>query len=86
LNKRRILKRIENNGIKANAKSHTHLQFAPANAKAKNCKRVCLCQRYKQNGKKYENTTTYIKNSGFGALTKMNFINLRSVFNRKVSA
>jgi len=26
----------------ANAKSHTHLQFAPANAKAKNRKRVCL--------------------------------------------
>ncbi len=36
----------------ANAKRHTHLQFAPANAKAKNCKRVCLCHRYQQNGKK----------------------------------
>ena len=35
-----------------NAKSHTHLQFATANTQAKNCKRVCLCQRYQQNGKK----------------------------------
>jgi len=36
---------------KANAKSHTHLQFAPANTQTKNCKRVCLCQRYEQNEK-----------------------------------
>jgi hypothetical protein len=28
--------------MKANAKSHTHLQFARANAQTKNCKRVCL--------------------------------------------
>ncbi len=28
------------------------MQFAQANAKAKNCKRVCLCQRYQQNVKK----------------------------------
>jgi len=52
-------KRFELNRI-ANAKSHTHLQFTPATTQAQNCKRVCLCQRYKQNGKKYENTTTYI--------------------------
>ena len=30
----------------ANAKSHTHLQFAPANAKAENCKRVCLANAH----------------------------------------
>ena len=30
--------------------------------------------------------TTYIKNSGYGALTKINFINLRTVLIRKVSA
>lgn len=27
--------------MKAHVHSQTHLQFAPANAKAKNCKRVC---------------------------------------------
>ena len=32
-------------------KSHTHLQFAPADTQAKNCKRICLCQRYNQNVK-----------------------------------
>ena len=37
--------------LNANAKSHTHLQFASATTQAKNCKRVCLCQRYKLNGK-----------------------------------
>jgi hypothetical protein len=30
---------------KANAKSHTHWQVAPADTKAKTCQRVCLCQR-----------------------------------------
>ncbi|RRO17701.1 hypothetical protein [Flavobacteriaceae bacterium 14752] len=56
----------------ANAKSHTHLQFAPADTPAKNRKRVCLCQRYKQDGKKYENTTTAIRNAGFSAKLKVN--------------
>ena len=34
---------------------------------------------------KYENTTTYIKNSGLNALFEVIFINLKSVINRKVS-
>jgi len=33
-------------------KSHTHLQFAPANAKAKNRKRVCLADAAKQTERK----------------------------------
>jgi hypothetical protein len=38
---------------------------------AKNCKRVCLFQRYQQSGKKYENTTLYKNNSGLIAKTKV---------------
>jgi hypothetical protein len=34
------------NSDKPTLKSHTHLQFAPANAKAKNCKRVCLANAH----------------------------------------
>lgn len=35
----------DNFGDVADPKSHTHLQFAKANAQTKNCKRVWLCQR-----------------------------------------
>jgi len=47
------------------------LQFAPSDTQAKNCKTVCLCQRYQQNGKKYENTTIYIKNRRYSAIIKL---------------
>lgn len=37
-------------------KSHTHLQFARANAKAENCKRVCLANaQFRTNIKTSEN-------------------------------
>jgi hypothetical protein len=48
----------------ANAKSHTHLQFAPANVATKNCKRVCLCQRWRTDEKKYDCPTMAIRNAG----------------------
>jgi hypothetical protein len=33
--------------FKCQPKSHTHLQFAQANAQTKNCKRVCLANPLK---------------------------------------
>jgi len=33
---------------KCQPKSHTHLQFAQANAQTKNCKRVCLANPLKE--------------------------------------
>ncbi len=40
--------------------SHTHLQFAQANASTKNCKRVCL--RFDEKIK-HEGTTMYISHT-----------------------
>jgi hypothetical protein len=40
------------------------LQFAPANAKAKICKRVCLCQRYKPDRKENSSVQQWLKNIG----------------------
>ena len=47
------------------------MQFATANTQAKNCKRVCLCQRWLTEWEKYENTTLYKNNSGLIAKTKV---------------
>ena len=59
--------------MKANAQSHTHLQFAQANAATKNCKRVCLSPTLtdKRNEKKYDRTTMAIHNAGESADIKV---------------
>jgi len=40
-----LINGVSNNLILSEEQIFANLQFAPANAKAKNCKRVCLCQR-----------------------------------------
>lgn len=74
--------------MKANAQSHTHLQFAQANAATKNCKRVCLSPTLtdKRNEKKYDRTTLCISNSGLGANLKHKNINQRSVLSDSLVA
>jgi adenine-specific DNA-methyltransferase len=54
------------------AKSHTHLQFAPTNAKPKIAKEYASANASKFAEKNNESTTTYIKNSGLSALSKVN--------------
>jgi hypothetical protein len=63
--------------MKANAQSHTHLQFAPATAATKNCKRVCLSPTLndKRNEKKYDRTTMAIRNAGESADMKVITLN-----------
>jgi len=48
------------------------LQFATANAQAKIAKEYVFANAISRTGKKPRKLTNYIKNSGFGALTKSN--------------
>ena len=58
--------------MKTNAQSHTHLQFAPANAATKNCKRVGLSPTLTDDRKKkYDRTTMAIRNAGKSADMKV---------------
>ena len=43
----------------SHSKSHTHLQFAQANATTQNCKRVCLKKKKKRNEEKPAENIVY---------------------------
>jgi len=51
-----VTKQNTNGKSNAHAKSHTHLQFAPANAPPKIAKEYVFAHADGQNEKKYENT------------------------------
>lgn len=57
--------------MKANAQSHTHSQFATANATPKIAKEYVLPTLKNEKKIKHENTTLCISNSGNSAKTKV---------------
>ena len=56
--------------IKANAKSHTHLQFAPAKLKPKIAKEYVFANADGRTKKKYDCPTMAIRNAGESAIMK----------------